>query len=122
MFLENATISYTTTASDLVATDPITGEPVFSPTENTESFRLSIETKIDRANVSALPGIDSTGLFCQGRAKAVPSWYTPGSKLKIAWDNGKQGDFYVLPTLGSRLGLESVFGQPVSGVLLSNSK
>jgi hypothetical protein len=119
----NATISYTLASFGLTQNDPITGEPIFSNSSTTESIRVSIEPDTTRANLGILPGKDITEHFYAGRLvepNTLPSWYKAGATLDIAWDdNGKTGKFYVYPTMISRFGLESIFGQPISGVLLT---
>jgi hypothetical protein len=122
IFRANATISYAITSTQSVGNDPITGEPIFNSASTTESIQVSIEPDTSRASVGAAPGKDRTEHFYTGRLvnpATLPNWYRAGATLDIAWDNGKTGKFYVYPTAASRFGLESIFGQAISGVLLT---
>ncbi len=122
MYSANATISFTLTSSQPIGNDPITGEPVFSTSSITESIRVSIEPDTARASIGVLPGKDITGHFYTGRLiepDTLPTWYRAGATLGITWDDGKTGKFYIYPTMSSRFDLEAVFGQPISGVLLT---
>ena len=122
MFFANATIFYSVKSTQVTGYDSITGEPIFDTLESQESIKVSIEKDTTRANIGAQPGKDRTEHFYTGRLiepSVLPSWYKAGATLDISWDDGKTGKFYVYPTVSSRFNLESVFGQPISGVLLT---
>ena len=123
-FLSNATLTYTVTTSTPSGFNSITGEPEFTTDTTTESLIISLEQKDTKSQIPPLPGIDKHSVYCEGRLVSpatFPSWYKDGLYVDITWDTGKTGKFYILPTISSRFGLESCFGQPIKGwLVLSN--
>lgn len=122
MFQANATIVYLNKSSVLVGESPITGEPIFEDVSTAESISVSIEKDAVEPKLENLPGRDITRHFYSGRLvspKTLPSWYKPGSTFEVEFTNGQQAKFYAYPTAPSRLGLDSYFGVPIEGVVLS---
>lgn len=128
MWLSNAKLIFNIPTTVVVGTSAITGETIYEASAATSELLISLEQKTGQARTSELPGKDITGVYCEGRALAsdycpldvLPDWYKADMTLDIEWDNGNKGKFYTLPTISSRLNLESTFGCPIKGVLLNN--
>lgn len=122
MYKINATIKTKKLGSTPTGYDEVTGEAIF--TEAMIAVKCSLEQEDSKADISSLPGVDSTSLYLTGRCvspKSLPKEFTPGEFLEIEYDapQGKQvGRFYLLPTIRSRLGLETVFGDAIEGWLV----
>jgi hypothetical protein len=103
--------------------DPITGDPVYADIESA-SWELSLEQKDTKGNVAPNTGINNVQIYLEGRALTIPEWYKPGGYYQIRYTPNPgaswSGKFYAMPTVSSRFGLESVFGQAVNGVLVSD--
>jgi hypothetical protein len=117
----NTIISYTTGIAS--GADPITGDPVYTDTES-QSWELSLEQKDTKGNIAPNTGVNNVQIYLEGRALVIPAWYKPGGYYQISYTPnpgiGWVGKFYAMPTVSSRFGLESVFGQAVNGILVSD--
>jgi hypothetical protein len=76
-----------------------------------------------------MPGVDNTAIHIEGRISNPLRYLTEEirvqAKIPMVYRRGRtselRGTFYVLPTLASRLGLESFFGDAISGYLQGNA-
>lgn len=76
-----------------------------------------------------MPGVDTTAIHIEGRISSPLRYLTEEirvqAKIPMVYRRGikseLRGTFYVLPTLASRLGLESFFGDAISGYLQGNA-
>lgn len=117
----NTIISFTTGIASGV--DPITGDPVYADTSS-ETWELSLEQKDTKGNIAPNTGVNNVQIYLEGRALIIPAWYKPGGYYQIRYTPNPGvswiGKFYAMPTVSSRFGLESVFGQAVNGILVSD--
>ena len=118
----NATITIFTPASNPTSFDPVTGAPIFSNTTTVIDASLEEAQRPIEVNY---PGTDSGYIYLEGRAIApsfLPENYKPYTWMTINYGRHGgiiSGKFYSVPTLVSRLGLESVFGDAIAGFLVS---
>lgn len=125
-----ATIKYEEINGTPIGEDPITCEPIYETTGKILTLLVSIEPVPQKARTIPKEGTDRTGLYCAGRAMLddchprfdLPYWYQSNTVYDIEWDDGKIGSFYSLPTVLGRLGHESCYGYPITGILLDNEQ
>lgn len=121
MFLANATLTAFVQTDTPSGFDPVTGNPIFTFTE--KILVASLEES-SNPNIPLAPGIEETAIYLEGRAinpSFIPSEFVPNQKYKILIDFHDvvtEGEFYLLPTIKSRLGLESAFNSAIEGWLV----
>lgn len=122
LYRTNATLTTkSTTGNTPTGFDPVTGEPIFGT--QTVTLSASLEEASEPQEI-AYPGIDASATYLEGRCidpKSLPSAFKPHILCDIEYRS--QGDFirgkfYILPTVNSRLGLESYFGGAIAGFLI----
>lgn len=122
MFKTNATLTFkiAKTAST-VTRDPVTGAPIQQM--ETMIVEASMEAVKDpNPSQGVLPGVDESALYLEGRL-TKPKFLRDAMKVHkvvdMVLDRGRdtklKGKFYLLPFSSSRLGLESFFGDFLSG-------
>ncbi len=121
MYVANAMLTAKILSSVPTSHDTVTGDPIFS--ETTITCACSLEEN-NNPNLIPLPGVDRTTIYLSGRCvspKLLPSAFRSGEAIAISYDapQGRlEGKFYLLPTIKSRLGLETVFGDAIAGWLV----
>ena len=121
MFIANATLTAFIQSATPSSFDPVTGNPIFTTTQKT--LVASLE-EVSNPNVPLAPGVEETAIYLEGRAinpPQIPTEFMPNTKYKILinfHDVATEGEFYLLPTVKSRLGLESAFNSAIEGWLV----
>lgn len=121
MFLANATLTAFVQSAIPSGFDSVTGNPIFT---STEKILVASLEEASNANIPLAPGIEETAIYLEGRAinpSFIPIEFVPNHKYKILIDFHDvvtEGEFYLLPTIKSRLGLESAFNSPICGWLV----
>jgi hypothetical protein len=120
MFLINATLTSTVQSATPTGFNPVTGEPMFG-TISTVSLSCSLEED-SNPTVPRSPGIEETAIYLIGRAidpAIIPPEFIPNQKyactITLSNSDPINGSFYLLPSVKSRLGLESVFNTAIAG-------
>ena len=121
MFLANATLTALIQSPTPSSFDPVTGNPIFTTTQ--KLLVASLE-EVSNPSVPLSPGIEETAIYLEGRAinpSKIPPEFIHNRKYKILinfHDVAIEGEFYLLPTVKSRLGLESAFNSAIEGWLV----
>jgi hypothetical protein len=121
MYIANATITVKTESSTPSGFDPVTGAPIFLITIATVIASLE---EVANPDVPRSPGIEETAIYLEGRAlnpAQLPASFVPNRKYSVLLNRAGgtvEGELYLLPSARSRLGLESVFNDPIEGWLV----
>ena len=131
IYIRTAILSYTPKTITTPTINPITGRPQFESSGVIEMVDVSLE-QVSAPLEAIKEGKDIEGLYLRGRLLPVGN-YAPPSWLRAATEcdlemvgenspmNGIKGKFYILQTINSRFGLESVFGYRISGIFVQRS-
>lgn len=120
MYLPNATLTAVIQSNTPTGFNSITGEPIFA-TVSTKQLTCSLEEDSNPA-VLRSPGIEETAIYLIGRAidpPIIPLEFIPNQRyactITLSGNYPLSGNFYLLPSISSRLGLETIFGSAIAG-------
>jgi hypothetical protein len=125
IYIKTATLSYTSKTNGTPTINPVTGRPQFTTTGVIETVDVSLEQRNVAGSLSEMAGKDISGIPLAGRLLPIgaiaPTWLRADVECDLEMLSGIKGKFYILQTITSRFGLESVFGHRISGIFVQRS-
>lgn len=120
----NATITYAIASTEPTGFSEVTGQPIFGTVTGTVTASLEEESD---PSVYNLAGVEN--IVCKLSGKLInPSKMPTGLIAHAYYDIAidlygeiKIGRFYLLPVAVSRLGVDSILGQRIEGVLVGTA-
>lgn len=118
-FISNGSLTFKVPKAGSVARDPVTNAPI--QTIEDVVVQVSFE-EVRLPELDTLQGVDETGMRLKGRL-VNPRFLTNEMKAQKVADctlnrglnNTISGKFFLMPSVSSRLGLESFWGDPIQG-------